>query len=1139
MPKSSDIKNALTNRTFVGDRSAQIGALDALLLIDPADTHAFKKALIDHEVFWKAQPYFNGIAFENNDAFLTVDAALQEIPPLVAQQRVVLGLSEVNDEVLIKILSNNQDECRAYIASLPKLGSLSQVHGWKADVVVAANIQPPPPPANSHTDVLSNEAIVTIKQNAANLLFSHLIKSTENHELLTAILNAKNKPAFDEAIKKIGFPVAGNESLALPLSAERKAFLDEKIKSIKNNAAHNGFEAYANTLSLEQKSALKPILEKATPAEFRAQLDEPFKTELADSDLDWAKGVLGHHYLLAVLYNRPGVTLQILNSKDASALQAELKTLLGNHNYLDHAVTDETFPSIKKVMLHNYIESHLNAAQLKALDAAADLGKFTEELKNAGITSTDWVKNEDLKDIKQWIRSRHFVLTMNESSQIGIRAHPALFALFNTLPDDKQRDLLNKPQVLQKILHATDAETVAHYLGKNREGVRDLLLENEFNASYKGIHNAAVAKILAGFDPLIFLNEDQIAKINEALLAANEISNAFTEVAVYKIFVDEIKKQCGDVDKKKFYEAFNLNQDGTAFSATTSGKDAIAAQSEYNKGLFAAYVLPEHATHKKFLDVLLSMDKEINIGTDRVQGIKDLFDKSNSVREFVNKLIPEPRKSDPPLNSKLRNFKTRLLNEFSVASFDAIKNGILNEQFKLASADEVTQAIEKVQKDLTAMQALHKSIVDSTSHFKPVEKVEPHHLYNPTFQGTAQVHAIEMKEKYKEYSANCNDIVDQLRRNKKSLEDYLQNLPQSSELNAGLPAAEKKKIEALRNQLTAELALVKKNLEFYEAVQEKLSGEKGILQAIDEAVEGKKSYVFHAEGVTRRFSTSAKMDTLPQAGSTPLPKNSGVNTSGQTNDTQKFVLGEAIPEGQIAVFDVVKTNYDSKNAIAFESRGRFTHDPSPLAAVSSKGDKISKIPGGNFEIVEFPKQTVPPAATGSAEDARLTKARIEFSMTMAAEILASMDGPPTKNKPLKLYGANEEEMRYLWTALVVLGEKDPKMKFGPEAIKLDKYGDNNFDPSAEMGRFWGYTNESLYAKFQKQEFKTSIDNKAEALADVTKDKFGKKDERDNLDAKVIKANESLKNDLQQVKAKAKADTAEKGPAVHSSKPPGM
>ncbi|KTD57255.1 hypothetical protein [Legionella shakespearei] len=1024
MPNSSDIKNELTNRTLLGDRDAQIGALDALLLVDPTNTSEFRKALIAHQVFWKAQPYFAAAVFEDNEALLTVDTPLQELHALAAQQRVVLGLSEVDPEVLIKILSNNQDECRAYLASLEKLGSLKQAHGWQPDIVPAASIKPPPPPANSHTNVLSNEAIAAIKTEAANIHLSQLIESTKEHELLSAVLNAKTRPDFDAAIKKIGFPAAGNGALRHPLN-------EGQIKELKDSIA-----------------------------------------------------------------------------------------------------------SIEKAMLHNYIEHHLDAAQLKALDATEDLDKFKEGLNKIGITSTDWVEDEDLKDIKQWIRSRQFVLTVKESSQLEINCHQHLLNMFDTLPIDKQRDLLNKPQVLQKILQARDAETVGHYLGKGIEGVSSFLRENELNASYKGIHNAAVARALAGFDPVIRLDDTQVSKINEALLAANETPNVFTDVALYKSFVDQIRAQCGAVDAKTFNEAFNLNQAGTAFSVTTPVKDAIAVQAAHNKDLFTAYVLPEHAGHKQLLDVLLSLDKELSIKADQIKPIEGLFDQSKSVREFINSLISEPKPPAPALIPQVRSFKTRLLNEFSPALFDEIKQGLLKEQFKLASVDDVTKALTKVQKDLTDMQALHKPIVDNVSHFKPLEKVEPHHLYNPAFHGTAQVHAAEMKEKYQEFSNTCNDIVDQLRRNKNHLEDYLKSLPKDADLHASLPLAERKKIEALRKELAAELVVVNKNLEFYEKVQEKLSGEKGILQAIDEAKAGNKSYVFHAEGVTRRFSTLGKMNTLTKADSVPLPQNTAVKTGQQSDETKNFVLGEAIPEGQIAVFDVVKTSYNSSKAVEFESRGRFTHDPSPPAAVTSKGDKITKTPGGKFEIIEFPKQTVPPPKQGSAEDVRLTKARIEFSMTMAAEILASMEGPPTKSKPLRLYGANEEEMRYLWTALVVLGEKDPKMKFGPEAIKLDKYGDNNFDPSQEMGRFWGYSNESLYTKFKQDQFKTSVEKKSEDLAEVTQDKFGKKDEQENMDAKVIKANESFKKDLQQVRAKAKQDTAEHGPAV-SPKRPGM
>lgn len=1138
MPKSIVFKEILKSKVTLSgaDAAARNKALDALLLADPAKISDFRKAIVVHQDFWKKLPGLADAVYEDNDNFLKDGPTIKEIYQLAAEQRVSLGLQAVTDEILVKILTNNQEECRAYLASRPELGTLNKVPDWQPDNVPVATIQPPPPPANSHTNVLTNDAITAIQKQAAELFLSRLITSSEEQNVLTDLLNAKNKTAMEAAAKKLGFPASGNASLVFPLNTTQRKTLDDRIQFLIQDAARNGFESYVDSLSLDDVLKQDGLLQEADPAIFKAGLPKPFDTDLADEDINWAKSVLGVRYLTDVLPEHAGVTLQVMNAKDTAALKTELKTLLDPHDYIDQTVTDEHLGAIKKAMLRGYMKRNLNDSQLKALDDTADLDKFVDVLTQIGINPADWVKNGDLKEVKQWARAQWFAMKVSQASQMGIESHQALLTVFDKLPVQKQREVLSEPQYMQRLLQAKDAETVEYYLGKSSAGISDFLAENQKNSGFKAIHNSEVARILAHFEPEIELNEAQIAAINEALAKANATPNTFTDAALYKVLIDDIRAQCGSVDETLFNQAFNLNAARTDFTDSTAVRDAIAQQDAMNIDLFAAYGLPEHARHTRLLDVFLSLDKNFRISKDGFKSIQKAFDQSSSVTEFINTLIPEPQPPATDLAPEYRALKSRLTNEFSSALFNAIKHGILKEQFKAVSPDEVNEAINKVQKDLAAMQLMHKHIIRNVSHFKPIEEVEPYHLYNPTFHGTAQLHAQEMKEKYEEFSENCDVIVDQLRRDKITLESYLENIPKLADLAPGLPLPERKKIEILRKNIIIELAAVNKNLDFYEKVQNKLSGDKGILQAIDETIDGKKSYVFKAEGVTRRFCKPGEINALPKAGSV-LPPNNGVRTNGHSGETQKFLLGEVIPPEHIAVFDVVKTSYSSNGTREFESRGRFSHDPSPPALVSSKGDKVTKIPGGTFEIIEFPKQTVPPATPGSDKDARLTKAKMEFSLTMAAEILASMDGPPTKAKPLMLYGANAEEMGYLWTALIILGEKDPKMKFGPEAIKLDKYGDNKFDPDTQRG-LWGFNKDSLYKKFKKEE-QTLVDRKVDALGEVTKDKFGKKDEKERIDAKVIKANESLKEGLNEVRNNARRATAEQGPVVRSPKPPGV
>lgn len=79
-------------------------------------------------------------------------------------------------------------------------------------------------------------------------------------------------------------------------------------------------------------------------------MDEPYKTYLPESEWQRAQGVLGARYLQAVLSSGTQNLKDALNAKDANALIAELKkpALLGPHDYIDKAVTEENLGSLQK-----------------------------------------------------------------------------------------------------------------------------------------------------------------------------------------------------------------------------------------------------------------------------------------------------------------------------------------------------------------------------------------------------------------------------------------------------------------------------------------------------------------------------------------------------------------------------------------------------------------------------------------------------------------------------------------------------------------------------------------------------------------------------------------------------------------------
>ncbi|HFD2284605.1 TPA: interaptin, partial [Legionella pneumophila] len=592
-----EIAVSAKNDETLRDELAKV--LDDILKTDPSDPDAFRKIIAEHQDFWdehdpSLMEFNEGLFFgPSTEEYLESDDFLDSNDPInsfqklhqfAAEQRVKLDLEKSDTDTLVAILKNNPEECRAYIESKkPGLGNFSEgnVHGWLKEEYTPTI---PPKAINKSTDVLSDGAIKKIKEQASELLLLKLIKNCENRQLLKDLLTANSKTEAEHAANAIGFPTEGNGELSYPLSDEVEEALDDIIQELEEEAAKAGFDSYVQSLSHDALLAKKNGLESTTAVGFKNSLDEPYKTYLPESEWQRAQGVLGARYLQAVLSSGTQNLKDALNAKDANALIAELRkpALLGPHDYIDKTVTEENLGSLKKNMMKSFInnikdETNLKALDaLKALDGAKNLDKFKEVLGKLGITPADWVKDTDLKDMKQWARDRQFELEINRVSSLGSGAHSKLMSTLTQLPVEKQREILAKPQQLRHLMNAYESHVAEHYLGKNASGIAELLTENKRLEGFRAIHNAEVARVLANFKPEITLNDKQVAAINQALTTANSNPNTYTQVTDYKTLIDAIKTQSGSVNQKDFYNAFNLNDDGSAFTSSTPRKDEMS-----------------------------------------------------------------------------------------------------------------------------------------------------------------------------------------------------------------------------------------------------------------------------------------------------------------------------------------------------------------------------------------------------------------------------------------------------------------------------------------------------------------------------------------------------------------------------------
>ncbi|HAU3845974.1 interaptin [Legionella pneumophila] len=1159
MPINKQLYDVLSDLSKLAqeDEVLRNKALDDILKADPSKPDEFRKAIKDNEDFWKKYPVPNfghlmtheteltGLigfrqqtpipGYFTSDKFLDSQDTIhsfQKMHQLAAEQRVKLGLVKSDVDTLVAILKNNPEECRAYIESKkPGLGNFSEgnVHGWLKEEYTPTI---PLKAINKSTGVLSDEAIKRIKEQARDLLLLKLINSSENTQLLKDLRDAMSKPEAERAANALGFPTEGNGVLFL--SREVVDALEERVEKLEQEAAKAGFDSYVQSLSHDALLAKKDGLESTTAAGFKNSLDEPYKTYLPESEWERAQGVLGARYLQAVLSSGTQNLKDALNAKDTNALIAELKkpALLGPHDYIDKAVTEENLGSLKKNMMKSFVnnikdETNLKALDaLKALDGAKNLDKFKEVLGKLGITPADWVKDTDLKDMKQWARARQFELEINRVSSLGSGAHSKLMSTLTQLPVEKQREILAKPQQLRHLMNAYEPHVAEHYLGKNASGIAELLTENKRLEGFRAIHNAEVARVLANFKPEITLNDKQVAAINQALTTANSNPNTYTQVTDYKTLIDAIKTQSGSVNQKDFYNAFNLNDDGRAFTSSTPRKDEMSKQQQHNQHIYAEYNSTSNSGNKKLLAVLLSIEKPVTFSKDIVNRFLRPLKDSETPQEYADRLFGEN-----PTNPANKKFKDDLLRELTPTLFNEIKNDLRKQELLDTNPANVMSAIKALSTELESIKGITGPIRTNADKLKFINDIDPVHLYNPTFQGTARSKAAQMKERYEGLSRDCELVVDQLRRQVIALEGHLKSLPKDGQFKAaGLTLEQKEEIKKLRTDLQAELDAVRKDLDFYKKIQGKLET---IVKEVDVAAKGKMHYYYNSEGIKRHPPVSR--DQIPPLPNVPNPslRSSTTATTGSNGRIQEFLVGEKIPEGQIVVVDVSHKTAP-KSGAPVETIGRYTQDNNVPDQVTSKKGEISKVPGSKFEILQFPTQ-VPPPNPPSGDP--LVEAKVNFSMAMAADILASLDSPPTKDKPIRLRGSNPEELEYLYTALVILGEKNPKFKFNRDAIEVNSAV---FHPDNVKGRLWGFSSNSLYSQVFTNtgltEAQNIIQSKIKHMQQMTDEKFSPQKEREKVDSKVQEITDKqskMKKELNPVHKTTERTIEQEGPAPES------
>ncbi|MGM9453818.1 hypothetical protein ACTAZI_10835 [Legionella bozemanae] len=801
-----------------------------------------------------------------------------------------------------------------------------------------------------------------------------------------------------------------------------------------------------------------------------------------------------------------------------------IKNKIQTHNFIpeaeirDLAIVDnpEQNRLFKAALVKRYVKELTGTPNKALLEKLAKPGTDIKEIRRElaakignGITEghLECLQDSDLKEIKDHARFEAFKLLVGEGN------HSKLIDAFSSLPDKKQQELLNlKPENLRFILNAQTKEQLKHYLGKDVNGKDDYLAgivtENKNNAFFKQIHNSEIAKILADYKPPITgMDDAKVKAINDFLLSKRTIDLA-QNINEYRAVIDVLFRECGitnDVagaNKIAFYAAFNLDQHGTGFVTAVNNNtitDKIQVQHGYNRSLGkrleeirVASPPPDsvQSGYEKLLDVLLRVEKTAKLKPDDPSAdfIREQLYESKTLADFLAKKINVPQVP--------QNIRDQLKEQLSSNNeFENLRKGLKADKAK----SHLPADTARIKKDIEEAQNAYEKIYERNNALEErLDAVERVHDIStsqgkkkaPEFVGQSQEKLRNSHMAYKALQKECLDNLSYLEKAYNDLQALRPVIPeplppvrnpsrqQREEIKAREDLIEEAKQldEDIRKELAELRKLFKKYQEIYKVTT------KEILPALEKAYKGSERVTYQAYDVT--ISRRSREDALnmghkytddndPHFIAKPKPRNTGVTTN--TDPTSLFQATEKPDPGEVICFDtkkpatiVVQGSRGTTTTENVDIEGRFTYDPSPQGGISGtmKGTDVTRAMPGRYEVVQSPRPTNDPDGKKKAQE--ITDEQVNFYMKMATQILSNVKLPLEKKIVLEGVRGKEDEVKYLYTSLLLVGEK---MGLKPSDLKV--IGDANFNPQAERkktaGIDRGFSDTSFYnAKFKSR-----------------------------------------------------------------------
>ena len=553
---------------------------------------------------------------------------------------------------------------------------------------------------------------------------------------------------------------------------------------------------------------------------------------------------------------------------------------------------------------------------------------------------------------------------------------------------------------------------------------------------------------------------------------------------------DEFVEEDEFVEKDEFFEEEERRDHHRLHSSRTSLKPASGAPDQLQRDAFDALIAA----------IDQSRDYELLQLISRAGTKEDLFNKTEFGR--LNSRNVHALLDDPDEIGKIA--------ERARSRLDRLDDSRQGEKHNILKSRSQWQALERLNRE--ALKGQMEKIVPLQEIRKELRYLgeTPMTGVNPAFQGSAKLEAMKLEPHFKELADGVDIIVPYLYKQRCIIKEFLGGLPTDQALN-GVPY--KDEVNTYRKVLTRYLHRVEDELRIHMPVQKLLKGnedkknlleQQGMLQNIKQAKEDLKDL--------RQLSSIFKVSYTDY----PIAeKNNHLDSSGKTGPGASLEVYEPDNTRPYQMVDRVKPDHFREHTVAVNNQvvGRFIEER------VSGIDRIGVKPKVKLTVTSFPPATDP-------------NGRVAYSVAMVTQLLAGLKEPPSAKNPIILRGENSEQLEYLWTALMIIGDKSPQMKFGPETIKISS--SKHFNPDKEMGQgAEKFSPDSCY----KKNFETcpQLNMLVADVAKLTSDKFGHKENQQKVHSHSGQAVTIFKGKMKEALEEMKQDNVieERGP--HSIK----